>query len=539
MRNILYKRNNKYSILTKTAGFVLSAALTIGMAAPGTAYALRGDSGYEGGISSGENPNVTVTSTSSKISYQYQEPFFLTGVPIVLTGTMTIKKSLKADTKTGVQTLTTTYDYSVPNANNNSLVRNIVMTTTITPRENGQKTETTKLTSASETLKLNGTSYFISKSNPNDYMISKAITNDYHPAVSYFAGTLIGKKTYHVGNSTSADIIVVDSTCNTVGYDEYWSTAETQTIKQTITSRKAGQASIVLGNANIDISTTTTKQLKYYENQPEQISFEGGYYKTQYNENVLKYTANLKELDKSGAPTSKTVTYTKSLKLESFPFNDPLIAPNLKKIKGHFAEDSMAIMFGLEAYKDIDSFNPQEYISRGQFIDAFTKIAPAVPLDPVFKPKTTKTTKTTSSGRKKTPVVLLFKDVPEKSKYYISINDAANRGMISAGGNFRPDAKITLAEAVTIIISSLGLKGLAPNPSPVTSFKDNDKIPGYARASMYVAEKIGLIQEDSKGYIYPDAKITQANAARIMKTYIDYMNSGIREEYMERIISYK
>lgn len=37
MRNILYQRNNKYSILAKTAGLVLSAALTIGMAAPGTA----------------------------------------------------------------------------------------------------------------------------------------------------------------------------------------------------------------------------------------------------------------------------------------------------------------------------------------------------------------------------------------------------------------------------------------------------------------------------------------------------------------------
>ncbi|ACL74676.1 S-layer homology domain-containing protein [Ruminiclostridium cellulolyticum] len=534
MRNTFYQRNKKYSILTKTAGFVVSAALIIGMATPGTAYALRGDSGYEGGISSGENPNVTVTLTTSKISYQYQEPFFLTGVPIVLTGTMTVNKKLNTDSKTGVQTLTTTYDYNVPNSNNNSLVRKIVMTTTITPRDNGQKTETTKLTSASETLKLNGVSYYISKSNPNDYMISKAITNDYQPAVSYFAGTLIGKKTYHVGSSTSPNTIVVDSTCNTVGYDEYWSTAETQIIKQTITSRKGGQAAIVLGNANIDISTTTTKQLKYYENQPEQISFEGGYYKTQYNENVLKYTANLKELDKNGVPTSKTVTYTRSLKLESFPFNDPLVAPNLKKIKGHPAEESMAIMFGLEAYKNIDSFNPQEYMSRGEFIDAFSKVAPAVPLDPVFKPKTTK-----SSSRKKAPVVLLFKDVPEKNKYFSSINDAANRGIVSTGGNFRPDAKITLAEAVTMMINSLGLKGLAPNPSPVTRFKDNDKIPGYARAPMYVAEKIGLIQEDSRGYIYPTAKITKANAARIMKVYIEYMNSGIRKEYMERIISYK
>ncbi|HEX2926572.1 MAG TPA: S-layer homology domain-containing protein [Ruminiclostridium sp.] len=530
MRNLFYKRNKKQGILARTAGVVLSAAIMITMAAPGTAFALRGDSGYEGGISEGENPNMTVTTNTSKISYKYQEPFFLTGVPVVLTGTMTITKKLKSD-KTGVQTLTTTYTYTVPKQNNNSLARTIEMTTTITPRDNGQKTETTQLKSASEILTLNGVTYSISKNNPNDYMISKAITNDYQPAVSYFAGTLIGKKTYHVGNS--ADTIVVDSTCNTVGYDEYWSTAEAQTIKQTITQNKAGQASVTLGNANINISTTTTKQLKYYENQPEQISFEGGYYKTQYNENVLKFTANLHELDKKGAITSKTNTYTDSLKLESFPFNDPLVAPNLNKIKGHPAEKSMAIMFGLEAYKDIDHFDPQEYMSRGEFINAFTKVAPAVPIDPVFKPKTTTTVR-----KKNTPVTLVFKDVPESSKYFASINDAATRGIISTGGNFRPDSKITLAEAVTVMINSLGLSNLAPNPAAVTSFKDDNNIPGYARASMYVAEKIGLIQEDSKGYIYPTAKITKANAAKIMETYINYMNSGIREEYMDRILSY-
>jgi hypothetical protein len=55
---------------------------------------------------------------------------------------------------------------------------------------------------------------------------------------------------------------------------------------------------------------------------------------------------------------------------------------------------------------------------------------------------------------------------------------------------------------------------------------------------MYVAEKIGLIEEDSKGYIYPKSKVTKAKAADMMKAYIEYMNSGIRSEYMDKLLSY-
>lgn len=533
MGYLFYKGNRKRDVLARTAGLALSAAILITAVVPDIAFARRGDSGYEGGISSGETPNATTTSLSSKTEYQYQEPFFLAGVPIVLTGTMTITKKLKTDAKTGTQTLTTTYGYDVENTDkNSSMDRDLTMVTVITPKGNGQKTESTSLTKVRENLVLNGVKYYISKL--SDYSFSKAVTNDYQPAVSYFGGNLSSRKTYHVGNTNSSDTVVVDSTCKYVGYDEFWSTAEAQTITQNITLRKAGQAPLVIGKANIDISTTTKKELKYFENQPEQISFEGGYIQSQYNENVLKYTAQLNEMDKNNVPTTRLNTYTNSLKLESFPVKEAMVAPNLKKIKGHPAEESMAIMFGLEAYKDIDHFNAQEYISRGEFIDAFTKVAPAVPLDPVFKPKTT----TSTTKKKNDPVVSLFKDVPANNRFFGGITDAATRGIVSKGGNFRPDSKITLAEAVTMMINSLGLSGLAPNPSPVTSFKDNDSIPSYARAPIYVAEKIGLIQEDSKGYIYPKAKITKANAARMMKAYIDYASSEIREEYMDRILNY-
>jgi len=248
----------------------------------------------------------------------------------------------------------------------------------------------------------------------------------------------------------------------------------------------------------------------------------------------LKYTAKLSELDKNKMPTTKVNTYTKSLKLESFPTQISLSSPNLNQIKGHPSEESISIMFGLEAFKDATDFDPQEYMSRAEFIDTFVKVAKAVPLDPAFKARSTAT-----SG-KNVIVTSLFKDVSTEHKFFASINEAATRGIVAGNGKsaFNPEPLITVAEAVTMFVNSMGLNGLAPNPAPVTSFKDNDTIPVFARPSMYVAEKIGLIQEDAKGYIRPRDKITKAKAAEMMKAYIDYMSSGIRKEYMDRIVSY-
>ncbi len=515
------------------AGLGLALSMLLTLSGPGIAFARQGDSGYEGGISSGETPSVGTGTTTSKAVYQYQEPVFLTGVPIVMSGDLTITKRLSTNAKTNVQTLTTTYIYALQNTGSNSrLARNLTFVTAITAKSNGQKTESTQLTRATETVTIDGTTYRIA--DLNDYSLSKAITNDYKPAVNYFAGTLSSRKTYHVGTATNTDTVIVETSGKYVGYDEYWSTAEAQILTQYVSQAKPGKALVQIGIVNMDISTTTRKDLQYYENQPEQISFEGGYILSQYNENVLKYTAKLSELDRNKAPTTKVNTYTNSLKLESYPVKDALVAPNLKQIKGHPQEKAMSKMFALEAYGNTLKFDPQEYMSRSEYVDAFVKVAKTVPLDPVFAPK--KTTRTTKPAN----IVSSFSDVPASSTYMDSINEAAERGIISGNGEsqFRPEALITVAEAVTMMVNSLGLSGLAPNPAPVTSFKDNDQIPSYARASIYVAEKLGLISEDAKGYIHPNDRITKAKAAEMMESFIDYMGSGIREEYMDRLLSY-
>lgn len=525
-----YKRRGKSGKRTAIS-VILSAAILLSLS-PGNIYARQGDSGYEGGISSGETPSMTSLSSTSKYEFQYQEPCFLTGVPVIMSGTLTLSKKLKEDTKTKTQTLTSTYAYSLRNGTQNTLSRTLTFVTVITPKDNGQKVEATQLTAAKENIKIGNAVYTIGSK--DDYELTKSILNDNKPAVNYYSGEIMSKKRYRMG-TTGSDYVVVNSTTGYTGYDQYWSSAETQIIKQTIEQQRAGKAPVQVGDISMEVSTTTKKELEYYENLPEQSSIAGGYVQTQANENILKYTADLSELDSKRNPTTKVVKHTDSLMLESFPTSTRMVSPNLNQIRGHASEENIALLFGLEAFKNPAAFDPQEYISRAEFVDAFLKVAPAVPLDPAFKPK-----KTSARTSKKVEIVSPFSDVAVSNPYFTSIEDATKRAIISGNGKskFRPDELITVAEAVAIMVNALGLNGLAPNPVPVTGFRDNDKIPSYARGPMYVAERLGLISGDTKGYIYPDNKITKAGFSDMMRTYIDYMGKDLRKEYVEKLISY-
>ncbi|HEX2925660.1 MAG TPA: S-layer homology domain-containing protein, partial [Ruminiclostridium sp.] len=242
----------------------LAIAVFLTLAVPYRALAIQGDSGYDGGISSGENQSPSTSRTSSKIIYGYQEPCFLSGTPVIFDGTVTISKNLRADSRTKTQILTTTYKYALANFNSTSdkLTRTVIFATTITPKGNGQKTESTKLTTATETIKVNGVQYFIP--GKSDYVMSKSDLIDNKPAVNYYDGTLRLKKTYHIGKNNSTDTIIVESSGNYSGYDEYWSSAEAQIITQKISRRNPVKKMGDIGTVNIEISNTTKKEMEYY-----------------------------------------------------------------------------------------------------------------------------------------------------------------------------------------------------------------------------------------------------------------------------------
>jgi N-acetylmuramoyl-L-alanine amidase len=503
------------------------AILILGLLLPYTAYARDGDFGYEGGISSGEVPGMT----PDKNPYQYQEVCFVTGEPIVFLGTLTIKKSLKTNI------VTSTYTYNLNNIDKAAtLTRVLTYSTKLTSKANGQVIEETTMTGLpKETIKIGNNSYIL-KSYQN---FTRSSIIDSRPAINYYSGNLRGVKTYQTGTGTNLGTVTVEETGKFYGYDQYWSTAEAETLNVLVNGvKKNGTVTDKWGgSATINLSVNMAKEISYVENQPDQISFKGGYVQTQSNNSILEYNSSMPEFDSTGISNDNIIEKSDSLKLETFPVETRLMVPNLTQIRGNWAENDIKILYSLEVLNgDEASFNPQKYISRAEFTAAIDNAAKAVPGDPMLTSKTPVNT----SGSKNTTITSPFNDVLITDKYFSQINDAFKRGLISGNGKkvFAPNNFLTLADTLTIFIRALGLESLAPNPAAVTTFVDNDKIPAYARNAAYVAERIGLIQGDDKGYLKPNDKITAGRAAVLIDRFINYMRSDISKDYTERAVNY-
>lgn len=489
-----------------------------------TVLAREGDCGYEGGISTGEVPNKTI--------YDYQEVIFITGEPLVLKGTVSIRKSLKQDV------LTSTYVYSLKNtARAATMTRTLVYTTRRVKESNGQTTENTVLSGTpSEIIKVGSDTYQL-----KSYDFSRSNLIDPQPAVNYYAGNIWGKKVYQIGTTAAAaGIVTVENTGDYYGYEEYWGMTQLQTLQYFIQSeRKRGEKVDKWGGtANVTLSSTTTKQLKYVENEPDTISFEGGYLETQHNLSALQYESRLPQFDAGGISTDKVVPSKDSLQLETFPVQKRLPVYALDQIRGHWAENDVRIMYGLGVFTGNSStFSPEKYMTRAEFATSISQAAKQVPADPLLQ---SKLPTRPSAGGKKEPVVSPFGDVSTSYKYFNAILDVYNRGILNGGvnNNFYPERYITVADAVTTFIRALGLESMAPNPAPVSIFKDGDKIPEYARKAVYVAAQIGLVKGDEKGYLKPDQPLTQSRAAAMLNRFITYMRSDLRKDYMERMVGY-
>ncbi|HHW48317.1 MAG TPA: S-layer homology domain-containing protein [Clostridiaceae bacterium] len=491
---------------------------------PVVTHAMRGDCGYEGGISSGEAPN--------KSSFEYQEVCFITGEPIVFKGTLKIKKTYKNNI------INTTYIYNLDNAEKKAtLTRTLNYRTEITEKDNGQITEKTYFQKDPyEVIKIDNVTYTL-----KNYDFTRSSFIDQKPSINFYSGDIWNKKTYQTGGVNSGrSTVTVEATGNFYGYDQYWGSAETQIINYVISSEsvKNGKIDKWTGTAKVTLSLTTTKQLKYEENLPEQSSYKGVYMEKQYNESILEYSCKLPEFDSKGVSTDIIKTKSGSLKIETFPQSQPLSVPDISHLRGHWAENDIRILYSLEIFKgDSSIFNPEQYISRAEFVSAIVEAAKEVPKDPAFEKKNTRTA--AARKKKEEEVISPFIDVSTKSEYFASINAAYDRGIVSGdGGRFRPNEPITLADALVILVRSVGLEGMAPGKYPVTTFRDNDLIPYYARQAAFVAQEIGLVKGDTRGYLNPNEKLTKARAAALINNFINYMREGIKKVYTEGIVNY-
>jgi len=511
--------------MKKLMKLIICITTVLSLMLPGVVNASKGICGYEGGISSGD--------VSGKTSYDYVEVCFITGEPIIFKGTLTLKKAYKQGN------LNTTYTYNLKNTDKNAtLTRIVTFSTKSTTKENGQTIEETSISGTpSESIKIANTVYTL-----KTYDFTHTDIIDERPAINYYSGNLWGRKQYQTSGLSGSGTITVDMTGEFYGYDQYWSNVETITYNYYIASemKKGNVIDKWGGEAQVAVSSTVTKEIQYIENQPDQISFEGGYMESQVNNSIMEYSYKMPEFDSQGISTDVLIENKGSLQLDSTPVFRRLPVPDTSSIKGNWYEEDVKQLLSLEVFSgNGKGFNPHKYMTRAEFTSAITRAAKEVPQDQAL----INATKPTSSSSKKTDnkVEIIFDDVKEDSWYFNDINSAYKRNLVNGRTStmFYPDDYITRADAICIIIRALGLENMAPSPVAVTSFKDNDQIPKYARNAVYVAESIGLVSGDDNGYLNPNQYLTYGQSAVIINRLINYMRTGIREDYRDHIINYQ
>ena len=127
----------------------------------------------------------------------------------------------------------------------------------------------------------------------------------------------------------------------------------------------------------------------------------------------------LPEFDSRGISTDRIVTYSDSLAIETFPIQRRLPTTDLRNARGHWEENDIKIMFGLEVFKgDGSNFYPDNYMTRAEFAAAMTKVAKEVPQDPTLITRTVQTSRRTTG---KEIIVSPFDDVSINNIYFNDI----------------------------------------------------------------------------------------------------------------------
>lgn len=461
-------------------------------------------------VSYAYEPAITQYVSGSK-ELNCKEIVFISGKPVELEGTVSISESGKGENAKE------SYSYSLTDKAGNSLSRELEFEVVATEKNNGQVSKVWNLIEFSETLVIDSVTYTLEK-----YDFSKSRLDDIKPVGTYFAGNLNIKKTYNDGSEEGKVIIVGSGSL--YGYETCWANNETVSMTYTI-STMSEEGSSWTGKYRTITSDTDKKNIIYIENKPTEISFDGGFMISENNISTLRYWSELPEFYETKV-LNYIVADEGAYKYESFPVESRLANYSLPGIKGHWGEKALRQAFALE-YMDEwkNNTTPNSGVTRGEFAKI---IALALKIDTNSKTDN-KTVDNSTKGVEK----LKYKDVPESNEYYKYIMALTEKGVVQGTGNsrFQPNAIISRAEAITMIITALGFEDKAPEPLPLLNFNDNADIPKWSYKYFYMADKIGLVNGDEFGNVMPRKALTKAEIATITNNMVKYLIEDLGEEY--------
>ena len=495
-----------------------------------TSYAIRGDIGFENGISSGGELMrfKDFSGSQGRQTFEYKEVVFITGEPLLFTGSVEINRNQKGENGT------VSYNYTLTNGTNNKLTRRITLDSYIV-ETNGQMIHNliqNQRSRPNERIIIGNKTYILESS---DFQMS-SIT-DINVAADFFAGNISSLKTYVTSDGTK---ITIDKTGEMYGYEHKWSNAETYNYKINIRSETENEEihDYWGGYVDLKISGYYCNDLYYVENIPYEISFDGGYLQRQENASILRYKATFPLFDGRGVSTDIMKTYEDEINIKTNPKQIRLNVPDLRLIKGHWYEKDINELYSLGVYRiedyDKSTFDPNGFISRAEF-------AIAVSLSAGLEVEFEETNTVAGGRRKKQPEIESpYSDISvedENFKYIYALYKNNIMGGVGEGF-FDPDSHITRAQAVTVFIRMIGFEGIAISPYAITVFSDNDEIPDWARNAFAASYNIGLIRGDDNNCVNPNKKMTLGETSAFLNRFINYLRKELVKDYRENIMIY-
>ncbi|OKP88191.1 hypothetical protein A3844_08860 [Paenibacillus helianthi] len=174
-------------------------------------------------------------------------------------------------------------------------------------------------------------------------------------------------------------------------------------------------------------------------------------------------------------------------------------------VENHWAKDAVNDMGSRMVVNGVNetTFNPNSDITRAEFAAIIVR----------------------GLGLKLGKGKTAFADVPADAWYAGAVETASEFGLITGfeDGTFRPDAKITREQAMNIIAKAMKPTGLADRTgaadaaSVLASFKDAGSVGDWAKDSLALAVKAGLISGRSGNKLEAKSNVTRAEVAVLIQ----------------------
>jgi hypothetical protein len=523
--------------MKKYVSFLFICVLAM-LAMPITVHARIGDMGFFGGISQGRRlPHTTETimfqqgtgrnTRAVTLNVSYQELIFLGGRPVQFDGVMAITNNAPTHItnsatlanapanipRSGAFTKRYWVQPSLASAEDIEIHRNMNFNVEYRVVEN-QVIFHYRIVQNSWSERIVTPEGEFVLDNLRSH-IGVSVIEDRTPGVNYYRGN-VWARLYYVGPGDV--LVVVEQEGEFHGFYSAWAATETHRTN----------VSIWYGDEwalqyQIRPSVTVNNIMRWAQNEPTAISFVGNF------QEVMQTFAGLRYDIFDPVP----FFMWDEPRLGSSSLHHPntfeqLPAPNMDFLRGNAAEDDIHRLFAMEVLTGPPSnFVPGQAITRGHFM---TALARAVRLPTADPPRVT--------GRNREPAPL-FTDVTIHRPEYRYIDAIVREGVAHgrAHGGFDFDYGITRQEAIITVVRTLGLETMGMYPTIAAPFADSNAIADWAMREMVVAYTLGLIEPNERGNIRPNAAMSKGEAAALLNRLIDYMRTGLANDYADQIVN--